>query len=589
MLLGELPAAFGSDAMAKAAAIAISEEASFDNLDAFGRRLRELSERDSGEVGQLLLVEGMICGYVMAAPEQAVRTGFLAPSIELANGAVFPPTPDRFPDSVREHLTKRAAATKIAQVAARYHDFIWLRWKDHRHGRAARDAYVSAAVGADLREAGSAIESMQHLARAAELAMALDDERDRTRKAIVDEIRRGLAADSLGHACFLAERSAKLLAGDRGEACRLVSEFVDAADRARAARDYHRDRSYSETAEVLAKAIGDTARAIASRERLAISFEAEALAAPSGIVAQHWFAEAIRIRRDLGHVEDVERLKPLMRAASERMVGEMETISASVTIPTEAIQRAAAATSLATDGSPEAMLALPDQLGLWPDWQQVVDEARRAANAHPLLSLVPMVKVEPDARVQPEPDDQTARESARLVRGYSQRTEVLLGLVRLVVDELRRRRRWGDSTVLNAVAAADKELADSAARGVTLHEQGDYWGATHLLVPQVERAVRIVGRRSGARIERITSEGGFRWASLDGLLADDRIREVLGESFATELEALLVNEHGWNLRNSVAHGALDPTADHQNASLLATLMLLSIAARIARVTRRSGT
>jgi uncharacterized protein DUF4209 len=589
MLLDELPAAVGRRLVVEAAVTAASEEASFDDLDAFGRRLRQLGEERNGEVGQLLIVDGLICCYMMAAPEQAATRGFLAPSIEWTNGAVFPPPPDRFPDSVRVYIAERAATTTIAEVAARYHDFIWLRWKDHRNGRAARAAYVSAGVGASLSEAGSAIKSMEHLARAAELAMVLDDERESTRKAIVGEIRRGLAADSLGHACVLAERSAKLLAGDVAEASTLADEFVDAADRVKAIRQYHRDRSYSETAAVLAKAIADTARAQSSRERLALSFEAEARAAPSGMLAQHWFAEAIRVRRNLGNAADVERLKPLMREASERMVSEMKPISASTTIPTDAIERATAATSLATDGSPESLLALPEELGIWPDWQQVEDESQREASAHPLLSLMPMVKVEADARVQPEPDDEAEREVARQVRSYSQRTAVLLGLCRLIVDELRRRERWSDRSVLDALARAGDDLAASAARGVTLHEEGDYWSATHVLVPQVERAVRLLGRVTGAEIERIASDSGFRWATLDGLLADQRVRDALGESFATELEALLVNAHGWNLRNNVAHGALDPDASHQSTSLLGTFMLLSIASRIARVTAGSAT
>ena len=185
------------------------------------------------------------------------------------------------------HTTTAPEAAEL-QASSSNNDFIWLRWKDHRNGRAARAAYVSAGAGADLSEAGSAIASMEHLARAAELAMVLDDERDNTRQAIFSEIRRGLAADSLGHACFLAERSAKLLAGDVAEASRLADEFVAAADRAKATRQYHRDRSYSETAEVLAKAIADTARAARSRERLAISFEAEARAAlPPGPSRPH--------------------------------------------------------------------------------------------------------------------------------------------------------------------------------------------------------------------------------------------------------------------------------------------------------------
>lgn len=588
MLLDELPAGFAQTSLREAAAIATGEEASFDDLDTFGRRLRQLGEERNGEVGQLLIVDGLICGYMMAAPEQAANTGFLAPSIEWTNGAAFPPPPDRFPDGVRDFIAERATTSAIAQLAARYHDFIWLRWKDHRNGRAARASYVSAGVGADLSEARSAIESMEHLARAAELAMTLDDEREKTRQAIVVEIRRGLAADSLGHACHLAERSARLLASDVAEASRLADDFVSAADRAKTTRQYHRDRSYSETAEELARVIGDAARAASSRERLAISFEDEARAAPSGMVAQHWFAEAIRVRRDLGHATDVERLKPQMREASERMVGEMKPISGSTTIPKDAIKSAAAATSLATDATPEAVLALPDELGMWPDWQEVEEETRREASAHPLLSVMPMVRVEADARVQPEPDDEGERELARQVRSYTQRTAILLGLCRLIIDEHRRYDRWSESRVLSALALAGDDLAASAARGLTLHEEGDYWSAVHVLVPQVERAVRLLGRLTGAEIERITSGSGFRWATLDGLLADKHIRDALGDSLASELDALLVNAHGWNLRNNVAHGALDPTVDHESASLLAIFMLLSIASRVMRVTAGSA-
>ena len=580
MLLHELPEEFTESERSEAAAVAAAEEVSFDSLDDLGRRLRQQGEALGGAVGALLIVDGLICSYMVAAPGQAQGNGHLAPSIEWTNGAVFPPEPHRFPDSVRGYIERRAQSTKRHDLSARYHEFIWQRWNDHRSGRAARASHLEAGRGADLGNPVTAIGSMDHLARAAELAMMLDDERSTTRRLVSVESRRGLDADSLGHACSLAERSARLLAQDSTDTASLIEAFVAAAERAGRADQFHRDRSYSETAEILARTLGDSAGARAAKARRAASFEAEGMATESGMSAQHWLAEAIRVHAELGSASEVERLKPAMREASERMVGELKPILTSARIPDEAIEEAVDATSLAKGAGFSGLLALPDELGVWPEWELVAQGAEREARAHPLLHLVPSLKVEPDARVQPEPIDETEGRLAHQIRSFNVRTSILMGLCRLVVDSLRRRGMWSADAIAEALESVDGQLAASTRPGLANHEEGDYWSAVHVLMPQIERATRLVGIAAGASVERLSADFGFRWATLDGLLAEPGVRRSLGESFATELEGLLVNPHGQNLRNNVAHGAVAPGSSLSDTSLLAIFILLSIGERL---------
>jgi hypothetical protein len=102
------------------------------------------------------------------------------------------------------------------------------------------------------------------------------------------------------------------------------------------------------------------------------------------------------------------------------------------------------------------------------------------------------------------------------------------------------------------------------AKGLFAGMQGDYLSAVHLLIPQVEHIFRWFLAGRGIITSGLDQDGIQDEYDLNRLLhsADHTkvLVEILGESTVFELRGLLVERHGSNLRNMVAHGLLPSAA-----------------------------
>jgi hypothetical protein len=105
----------------------------------------------------------------------------------------------------------------------------------------------------------------------------------------------------------------------------------------------------------------------------------------------------------------------------------------------------------------------------------------------------------------------------------------------------------------------DREVAARIADGVLRFFDGDDDGALHVLVPQLEAAIRATAARAGVvviKTPRGGTPGGVR--ALGGILAD--LKGRLPESWRRYLANSLTDPLGINLRNQLSHGLHGPTA-----------------------------
>jgi hypothetical protein len=84
----------------------------------------------------------------------------------------------------------------------------------------------------------------------------------------------------------------------------------------------------------------------------------------------------------------------------------------------------------------------------------------------------------------------------------------------------------------------------------------DFITAIHLLIPQVEHLVRVKMKEAGIVTTVLDREGVETEKGLSSLLDDTNIDKVFDENFIFELKALLTENSGVNLRNSIAHGLI---------------------------------
>jgi len=92
--------------------------------------------------------------------------------------------------------------------------------------------------------------------------------------------------------------------------------------------------------------------------------------------------------------------------------------------------------------------------------------------------------------------------------------------------------------------------------GLQTYLNNDYLIAVHLLIPQVEAAVRNLVEKTGGVVLKPARNGGFDLKTFHDLLIDERMAQVFGEDITLYFQVLFTDPRGWNLRNDVCHGII---------------------------------
>lgn len=95
-------------------------------------------------------------------------------------------------------------------------------------------------------------------------------------------------------------------------------------------------------------------------------------------------------------------------------------------------------------------------------------------------------------------------------------------------------------------------------RGLHYGLLGDFMLATHLLVPQIENSIRYLLQQRGVITSGLNSQGIQEEYDLNKLLYKvPEVEELFGKDLLFDLQGLLVDRFGSNLRNLLAHGILN--------------------------------
>lgn len=92
--------------------------------------------------------------------------------------------------------------------------------------------------------------------------------------------------------------------------------------------------------------------------------------------------------------------------------------------------------------------------------------------------------------------------------------------------------------------------------------------AMHVLMPQVENAVRVLAESCGAVVYKTALDGTEESLSMDSILNLPEVRCALDDEFLFNLQLFFTSVYGFGMRNIVAHG-LESDEELQSLSSLA--------------------
>lgn len=482
--------------------------------------------------------------------------------------------PDDLDEAQLDLLRRTLPLVEQRPMRARLADVLWMANRsDHAMLGLAIDTYRAASLDPDDWHRNGHAEWQ----RAIELARR----RGRAELARLQEISAALHARILsgdrsdGFAlCDMSDMLKQCASMDPPERTALAAKFVELAaaaaddDKARLAR--HLERA----AQQWLASVDDQQGVRASLERVADLYVAEAderLGSDSGaaIAADHFLEKAIATLRTLprsyriehGHDHRLRELRQRLEDSRELALESMMRISTGPIDLTEAVtetrRRVSGLAKL------EALVAMAT---IYP----LTDVARARAHAEELAEgslrhLLGNVTYSSDGRKVASSDGAVDHAEAAIQSDMSRNLQISTGIAVtgfiIPAHEVVTFEQRYNLGFLQRVCAESPLVPsgheDLWARGLRHGLNGDFASAAAVLVPQIEQLIRGVLKRRGVHTLFVDAYGVESEKSLPSLLSMPETAQILGESLHFELQAMLVEQNGPNLRHNAAHGLLD--------------------------------
>lgn len=246
------------------------------------------------------------------------------------------------------------------------------------------------------------------------------------------------------------------------------------------------------------------------------------------------------------------------RARGVEVEKQMARVTSSVEIDREELSRF---TSGITDGSLEA--ALHRIVGNFlPDLDRLRRQLQEQRRTHPLASMFPVEQMREGQVVGRSGPVDTDPEGA-LTHAVAQSIEFQAFFLARSIDRLRERHRV---TAQNLTAFLyespifPSRFHGLLQQGIEAYLQGDDLKAIHVLVPQIENALRAFLQLIGLppNKARRGDTGIMTEKTLNDILEQEPVvQQYLGEQVIMYLQAFLVDPRGHNVRNRLCHGLME--------------------------------
>ncbi len=156
-----------------------------------------------------------------------------------------------------------------------------------------------------------------------------------------------------------------------------------------------------------------------------------------------------------------------------------------------------------------------------------------------------------------------------IVRQVSQNLSFSSIFLRAIFQESINQKRLNKEQILKFIEKSpiiNTDRFEIISRGLEAYFVSDFLVTIHLLVPQIEEAIRNIVEFAGGNVLKPSRGGGYHLRTFDEILRDDIIKEALGEDFADYFRILFTDQRGWNIRNNVCHGMASPNMfNHQTS------------------------
>jgi hypothetical protein len=273
----------------------------------------------------------------------------------------------------------------------------------------------------------------------------------------------------------------------------------------------------------------------------------------AAMLAQAWLQQVQQVYRDFGLKEDAERLLRRIGELGPKAYGELKPVSTEMTITKEEMD---GYVQEMTEGDLEAALGRI-AVHYLPRKDQVEKQIKELAAEHPLTFLVQAQIVDHKGRPTATVGSVEHDLVGRVIMQMAQNIQFEAVFVRQVMIALVNKYAITHEALTEYVSRAplfDDNGKAILGRGIKAYLDGDVLVAIHVLIPQIENAIRTLVAMSGGTVLKPNRSGGMDLKTFDELLCDECLSAGFGDDVPLYLRVLFTDRRGINLRNRVFHG-----------------------------------
>lgn len=291
-------------------------------------------------------------------------------------------------------------------------------------------------------------------------------------------------------------------------------------------------------------------------------------------LAVGWLKQLYDLYRRFEMNDEGARVLKRMVELQPRVPNDLVTISTSQNIPQEEIDEWL--NWLVTDDIDESFANLTGHF--IPNLDEMRRQLEDLKNDYPLSQMFAATLVDHHGRAVAEIDPNNAE--GKLIRQVNQGIHFRSTFLELGFQRLFKKHSIGPDELFSQVTKSPvwhESRHPVLKRGIEAYFAEDPIVAIHILVTEIENAVRVIGHSLRLSIQKRNRLGGFDLKNLADFLADDTVAGFLTEGIVTYLRVVLTDRRGWNLRNDTCHGILRAESFSKAASrqLLHIILVLS--------------
>lgn len=298
----------------------------------------------------------------------------------------------------------------------------------------------------------------------------------------------------------------------------------------------------------------------------------------SSMQASGWTEHLYRLYSKFNLKEEAAQALLKIRELGPKVSEELKPMSHSMDIPRDEIEKYVTAM---TDGTIEEFLE-SFTFNYIPIKEEVKKQLFQLAKAAPFQFMISRALQDEKGRIVATIGSLENDLEGHIVRQVSQSLTFSSLFMHLIIEKAKEKFPLTKSDILKHIENSpiiDKSRFPIIEESLNAYFRNDFLVFTHLVIPQIEEAMRNLVELAGGNVLKDSKRGGgFQLRTFDEILRDSLLVEVLGEDFATYYRILFTDQRGWNLRNNVFHGLANPTVFNNQTGhrLLHSLLCLGL-------------